>query len=98
MNYSEGPAGNKNLWNLDTGRRTNTSWAGPSDPDSAIYLASFIPPLYDGPQGEMLRALCVSLIPVSKGETESLRNILSETFSDLLTRRVSPFHSPRQQR
>ena len=98
MNYSEGPAGNLELWNSDTGRRPNTSSSGPSDPDSAIFLAPLVPPLYNRPQGEMLRALRVSLIPVFKGESKFSQVLFSDTFSDLLMRRVSPLYSPMQQR
>ena len=96
MNCSEDPAGNLKLWNTDTVRRPNTSWVGPSDLDRAIFMVPFVPPLYGRPQGEMLRALCISLIPVFKGESNPSQSLFSETFSDLLTRRVSPFHSPRQ--
>ncbi len=68
--------------------------AGPSDPDSPIVRVPLVTPRYGRPQGEMLQALCVSLTPVFRVESRISRNPFGDVFSDLLTRKVSPFTLP----
>jgi hypothetical protein len=94
IDCSEVPAGNLRLWDSDIGSGSNTTLAGPINQDSATAL---VPPLHNRPQGEMLRALCVSLIPVFRGESKRFQQPLCEIFSDLLTRKgVSSFYPSRR--
>ena len=90
------PAGSLKIWQADTGGRSSTTGASPSNQDSEVSLVLLVPPLYNRPQGEMLRALCISLIPVFRGQSTDYQRLFYGIFSDLLTRKgVSRICSPR---
>lgn len=94
IDCSEVPAKDLRLWNPDTGHRPDDTWAGLDNQEDAEVLAPSVPPLYNRPQGEMLRALCDSLIPVFREKPQMTQDLVSENLSDLLTRKgVSPLCS-----
>jgi len=86
MDCSEVPAGILSLWNSDTGQRPNNARDGPINEESGMALVPLVPPLYNRPQGEMLRALCISLIPAFDRESKSAQRAYCGVFSELLTR------------
>jgi hypothetical protein len=81
---------NLSHWNPDAGGSPDV-WAGSSDQGDAMALVPLVEPLYKRPQGDMLRALCDSLVPVFREKSQVSPELISEIFSDLLTRKgVSP--------
>ena len=76
--------GNPALWNLDTGHYPDNTQDGPSDLDDVTALVSSI---HNRPQGAMLRALCDSLIPVFRDWPQITQDLISDLFSELLTRK-----------
>jgi len=82
------------LLDPEAGGRPDTIWAGPRNQDDAVALAPLVEPLYKRPQGEMLRALCDSLVPVYRAGSQIPRELISKIFSELLTRKgVSPLYT-----
>ena len=91
MSYSDGLAENLSRWNPDAGGPPDAMWASPSDQDDAMVLVPLVQPLYKRPQGDILHALCGSLVPVFKEKWQVSPELISTIFSDLLTRKgVSP--------
>jgi len=74
----------------ENGRVSQRIWEGShGEQPSADAIASLVPllePIYKRPQGEMLQALCDSLLPFFSNPHPSQGRI-SELFSDLLTRK-----------
>ena len=90
MNCSDDFAKNLSRWNPDAGGYPDV-WAKLSDQGNAMALVPLVEPLYKRPQGDMLRALCDSLVPVFKENSQVSPELISKIFSDLLTRKgVSP--------
>lgn len=81
---SEVSAGNLELWNPDTGHLPNDTQDVPSTLGD---VAALVSPIHNSPQGEMLRALCDSLIPVFRDKPQMTQDLISDLFSDLLTRK-----------
>lgn len=84
IDCGEVPAENLELWNPVTGHHPDNTQDGPSNPGDVMAL---VPPLRNRPQGEMLLALCDSLIPVFREKAQVTQDLISEIFSDLLTRK-----------
>ena len=84
IDCSEVSAANLELWNPDTGHRPDNTQDVPSNLGDVTALVS---PIHNTPQGEMLRALCDSLIPVFKDKPQITQDQISDLFSDLLTRK-----------
>jgi len=82
MDCTEVPAGS--LRHLNS--HAHTIWGGPGRQDDAMALIPLVEPLHNRPQGEMVRALCDSLIPVFRERSQTRHELISEVFSDLLTR------------
>ena len=81
------PTGSLKFWQADIGGRSSTIRANPSNQDSEMSLVPLVPRLYNRPQGEMLQALCISLIPVYRGRSTDYQRLVYAIFSDLLTRK-----------
>lgn len=81
--------------NPGTRDRFHNIWRRPGGQDDAMALIPLVEPLHNRPQGEMVRALCNSLIPVFRGKSKIRYEPISEVFSGLLTRNgVSPLNTP----
>lgn len=87
MNCSDALAENLRRLDPEAGGRPDAIWAGPRNQDDAMALVPLVEPLYERPQGEMLRALCDSLVPVFRAGSQIPRELISEIFSELLTRK-----------
>jgi len=99
MNCSDALADSLRLLDPEAGGHSDAIWAGPRNQNDAIVLVPLVEPLYKRPQGEMLHALCDSLVPVFRAGSQIPRVLISEIFSELLTRKgVSPLYSPTRQR
>ena len=62
-------------------------------PDAVASLMPLLEPVYKRPRGEMLQALCDSLVPFFSTGPRAFEERISEFFSEVLTRRgVSPRH------
>jgi hypothetical protein len=70
MNCSDALAESLRLLDPGAGSRLDTIWTGPRNQDDAIALVPLVEPLYKRPQGEMLRALCDSLVPVFRAGSQ----------------------------
>jgi len=99
MNCSDTLAESLRRLDPEAGGHPDAIWAGPRNQDDAIALVPLVEPIYERPQGEMLRALCDSLVPVFRTGSQIPRELISEIFSELLTRKgVSTIYSPTFQR
>ena len=95
MNCSDVLADRLRLLNPEAGHRPDTLWAGPPNQNDAIALVPLVEPLHNRPQGQMLRALCDSLMPVFRAGSQIPRELIGEVFSEMLTRKgVSPLYCP----
>lgn len=73
----------------DDERGSRSIWESSGEQPGADAVASLVPllkPIYKRPQGEMLQALCDSLLPFFISAHPSQGKV-SELFSDLLTRK-----------
>ena len=95
MNCSDVLADRLRLLDPEIGRRPDSLWGSPSSQNDAITLVPLVEPLHKRPQGQMLRALCDSLMPAFRVGSQIPRDLISEIFSEMLTRKgVSPLYSP----
>ena len=95
MGCSDALAERLRLLDPEIGRRPDALWGGPPSQNDAIALVPLVEPLHKRPQGEMLRALCDSLMPVYRTGSQIPRELINEVFSEMLTRKgVSPLCSP----
>ena len=94
MNCSDVLADRLRLLDPEIGRRPDTLWGGPPSQNDAVALVPLLEPLHKRPQGQMLRALCDSLMPVYRAGSQIPRDLISEVFSEMLTRKgVSALYS-----
>lgn len=99
MNCSDALADRLRLLDPEAGRRPDALWGGPPNQNDAMALVPLVEPLHKRPQGEMLRALCDSLMPVFRTGSQIPRELIGEVFSEMLTRKgVSSLYSPTLQR
>ncbi len=95
MNCSDVLADRLRLLDPEAGRSPDTIWAGPPNQNDAVALVPLVEPLHNRPQGQMLRALCDSLMPVFRPGSQVPRELIGEVFSEMLTRKgVSLLCSP----
>lgn len=95
MNCPDALAENLRFLDPEAGGHLEAIWTGPRNQDDAIALVPLVGPLHERPQGEMLRALCDSLVPVFRAGSQIPPELISEIFSELLTRKgVSAIYFP----
>src|SRR5258706_1727479 len=95
MNCSDVLADRLRLLDPEAGRSPDTIWAGPPNQNDPIALVPLVEPLHNRPQGQMLRALCDSLMPVFRAGSQISQELIGAVFAQMLTRKgVSPLYSP----